>query len=329
MAFKGITMKREIPIVDGTSMQNALCKAPSTNSDGQRSKTGVSVKMPNETIYVPEFVLQCAIEKDKITFTIVALAFIYVGTILGNLLVIVVIILNPHLQNPMFYYIFTLAVIDVVNSTNLIPRILAILVFNDNVVPYGPCLFQLSIVYHLGLTESFLFPVMACDRYLAVVYPLRYPSIVTNKTVGLSILFVNICAAATLVPYMVFARELSFCRSNVLPYCFCDFVTMIHISCTSDPRHLALLSSTTIITGFGGLGICLLSYIRIVLAALKISSVEGLGVQVSAEAYNVLVIIAILVPPMMNPIIYSFRNKEIKGSIYRLWTGKRVDPSHH
>ncbi|XP_028646237.2 olfactory receptor 24-like [Erpetoichthys calabaricus] len=315
--------------------------------------------MSNETIYVPEFVLQCAIEKDKITFTIVALAFMYVGTILGNLLVIVVIILNPHLQTPMFYYIFTLAVIDVVNSTNLIPRILAILVFNDNVVPYGPCLFQLSIVYHLGLTESFLFPVMACDRYLAVVYPLRYPSIVTSKTVGLSILFVNILAAATLVPYMVFARELSFCRSNVLPYCFCDFVTMIHISCTSDPRHLALLSSTTIITGFGGMGICLLSYTRIVLAALKISSVEGkkkalsttvthllvvslfyiplmisyilpgLGVQVSAEAYNVLVIIAILVPPMMNPIIYSFRNKEIKGSIYRLWTGKRVDPSHH
>ncbi|KAG2456897.1 olfactory receptor 13G1-like [Polypterus senegalus] len=315
--------------------------------------------MPNATIYVPEFILHCAIEEDKMTFTIVALALIYVVTLFGNLLVIVVIILNPHLQNPMFLYIFTLAVIDVVNSTNLIPRMLAILVFNDTIVPYGPCLFQVSVVYHLGLTEGILFPVMACDRYLAVVYPLRYPSIVTNKTTGLTILLVNILAAAILVPYMVFARELSFCRSNVLPYCFCDFVTMIHISCTEDPRHLALLSSTTIVTGIGGMGICLLSYIRIVVAALKISSVEGkkkalsttvthllvvslfyvplmisyilpgLGVQVSAEAYNVLVIIAIMVPPMMNPIIYSFRNKEIKSSIYRLWSGKRVDPDSY
>ncbi|XP_051781894.1 olfactory receptor 13G1-like [Erpetoichthys calabaricus] len=315
--------------------------------------------MPNATIYVPEFVLHCAIEEDKMTFTIVALALIYVVTLFGNLLVIVVIILNPHLQNPMFLYIFTLAVIDVVNSTNLIPQMLAILVFNDTIVPYGPCLFQVSVVYHLGLTEGILFPVMACDRYLAVVYPLRYPSIVTNKTTGLTILLVNILAAAILVPYMVFARELSFCRTNVLPYCFCDFVTMIHISCTEDPRHLALLSSTTIVTGIGGMGICLLSYIRIVVAALKISSVEGkkkalsttvthllvvslfyvplmisyilpgLGVQVSAEAYNVLVIIAIMVPPMMNPIIYSFRNKEIKSSIYRLWTGKRVNPDSY
>ncbi|XP_039601968.1 olfactory receptor 13G1-like [Polypterus senegalus] len=315
--------------------------------------------MPNATIYVPEFILQCAIEEDKMTFTIVALALIYVVTLFGNLLVIVVIILNPHLQNPMFLYIFTLAVIDLVNSTNLIPRILAVLVFNDTIVPYGPCLFQLSIVYHLGLTEGILFPVMACDRYLAIVYPLRYPSIVTNKTTGLAILLVNILAAAILVPYMVFAKELSFCRSNVLPYCFCDFVTMIHISCTEDPRHLVLLSSTTIIIDIGGMGICLLSYIRIVVAALKISSVEGkkkalsttvthlsvvsllyvplmisyilpgLGVQVSAEAYSMLAIITILVPPMMNPIIYSFRNKEIKSSIYRLWTGKRLDPDSY
>ncbi|KAG2464739.1 olfactory receptor 24-like [Polypterus senegalus] len=259
--------------------------------------------MPNATVAVSEFVLHCAIEKDKMTFTIAALALIYMVTLVGNLLVIVVIIINPHLQSPMFFYIGTLAAIDVVNSTNLIPRMLAILTFNANTVPYGPCLLQLSVVYHLGVTEGLLLSVMACDRYVAVVYPLRYPSIVTNKTVCISIFLVNVIAAAILTPYMVFATELSFCHTNVLPYCFCDFVTMVHISCTVDPRHLTLLSSTTIIT--------------------------GIGVQLSAEAYNVLVIIAIMVPPMMNPIIYSFRNKEIKGSIYRLWTGKRTTPDSH
>ncbi|XP_028646241.1 olfactory receptor 1052-like [Erpetoichthys calabaricus] len=315
--------------------------------------------MPNATVTVSEFVLHCAIEKDKMTFTIVALALIYLVTLVGNLLVIVVIVVNPHLQSPMFFYIGTLAAIDVVNSTNLIPRMLAILTFNANTVPYGPCLLQLSVVYHLGVTEGLLLSVMACDRYVAVVYPLRYPSLVTKKTVCISIFLVNVIAAAILTPYMVFATELSFCHTNVLPYCFCDFVTMVHISCTIDPRHLTLLSSTTIITGVGGLAIILFSYGRIVVAALKISSADGkkkvfstllthllvvclfylplmisyilpgIGVQLSAEAYNVLVIIAIMVPPMMNPIIYSFRNKEIKGSIYRLWTRKRTTPDSH
>ncbi|KAG2456891.1 olfactory receptor 24-like [Polypterus senegalus] len=296
---------------------------------------------------------------DMMTFTIGTLVLIYLGTLFGNLLVIVVIIINPHLRNPMFFYIFYLAVIDVVNSSNLIPPMLTVLLSRSTTVPYGPCLLQLSVVHHLGITEGLLLSVMACDRYVAVVYPLRYPSLVTNKTAGLSILLVNVLAAATLIPYMYFSAELSFCRTNVLPYCFCDFVTMVQISCTKDPKYLTLLSSTTMITSVGGLGICLLSYVRIVVAALKISSVDGkrkafstmfthllvvslfyvprmisyilpgFGVQISAEAYNVLVIIAILVPPMLNPIIYSFRNKEIKSSIYRMWTGKRVNPDSH
>ncbi|XP_051782673.1 olfactory receptor 1052-like [Erpetoichthys calabaricus] len=312
--------------------------------------------MSNTSVLVSEFVLHCAIEKDKMTFTIVALAFIYLVTLFGNLMVIIVVIVNPHLHNPMFFYIGTLAVIDMVNSTNVIPRMLAVLLFNATSVPYGPCLLQFSMVYYLSLAEGFLLSVMACDRYLAVVYPLRYPSIATNKMVWLSILLMNIYAIAILTPYLVFATELSFCHTNVLPYCFCDFVTMIHISCTEDPRHLTLLSSTTIVTGFGGLAVCILSYSRIIVAALRISSADGkrkafstmfthllvvflfympliisymlpgFGVQLSAEAYNVLVIIAIMVPPMMNPIIYSFRNKEIKSSICRLCTGKRTTP---
>ncbi|XP_028646240.1 olfactory receptor 1052-like [Erpetoichthys calabaricus] len=315
--------------------------------------------MPNATVTVSEFVLHCAIDKDKMTFTIVALALIYVVTLLGNLLVIVVIIINPHLHSPMFFYIGTLAVFDMVNSSNLIPRMLAVLLSNATTVPYGPCLLQLSVVYHLGVANGLLLSAMAYDRYVAVVYPLRYPSLVTKKTVCISIFLVNIISAAILTPYMVFATELSFCRTNILPYCFCDFVTMVHISCTEDPRHLTLLSSTTIATGVGELAIILFSYSRIVVAALKISSADGkkkvfstllthllvvclfylplmisyilpgIGVQLSAEAYNVLVIIAIMVPPMMNPIIYSFRNKEIKGSIYRLWTRKRTTPDSH
>uniref|UniRef100_A0A8C4XD61 Olfactory receptor n=1 Tax=Erpetoichthys calabaricus TaxID=27687 RepID=A0A8C4XD61_ERPCA len=308
-------------------------------------------------IYSYKFVLHCAIEPDQKNLTIISLFFIYLVTMIGNLLVIVVITTNPHLHTPMFLYICFLAIIDAVNSSNLIPRMLAVLLFNSSAVPYGPCLLQMSVVYFLGIVEAHLLVVMACDRYVAVVYPLRYPSIVTSKVVWVSIFLVNIIALAILTPYLVYVRELSFCRTNILPYCFCDYSTMVQISCTNDPKYIVIF--TTIITGVGGLAIILFSYGRIVVAALKISSADGkkkvfstllthllvvclfylplmisyilpgIGVQLSAEAYNVLVIIAIMVPPMMNPIIYSFRNKEIKGSIYRLWTRKRTTPDSH
>uniref|UniRef100_A0A8C4XD45 Olfactory receptor n=1 Tax=Erpetoichthys calabaricus TaxID=27687 RepID=A0A8C4XD45_ERPCA len=308
------------------------------------------VKMPNATVTVSEFVLLCTIEKDQMTLTIVTLAVIYLVMLVGNLLVIVV---NPPLYSPMSFYIATLAVVDVVNNSNLIPRMLANLLFNSSTVAYGLCLLQLSVVHHLGLVEGLLLSIMACDRYVAIVYPLRYPSIITNLTVCFSILLVNVIAAAILTPNMVFTAELSFCHTN----CFGDFVTILQVSFSEDPRHLILLSSTTTATGVGELAVILFSCVRIVKAALKICSANGKkkafstllthllvvclfnlplmisyvvpGVGISAEAYNVLVIIAILVPPMLNPIIYSFRNKEIKSILYRMWAGKRVNPDSH
>ncbi|XP_028646230.2 olfactory receptor 1052-like [Erpetoichthys calabaricus] len=308
------------------------------------------------TVTVSEFVLHCAIDPEQRTITIVSLALIYFVTLIGNLLVIAVITMNPHLKTPMFLYICFLAIIDVVNSTNLIPRMLAILLFNSSTVPYGPCLLQLSVVYYLGVLEGNLLLVMACDRYVAVVYPLRYPSIVTSKVVCASIFLVNIIGAVILTPYLVYVRELSFCRTNVLPYCFCDYATMVQIACTDDPKYIVILSITTGISASYCVTLTVFSYYKIARAALKISSVKGkqkvfstllthllvvglfyfplmisyilpgVGVKLSAEACTSLIIVAILVPPMMNPLIYSFRNKEIKSSIHRLFTGKRTHP---
>ncbi|KAG2456895.1 olfactory receptor 1M1-like [Polypterus senegalus] len=312
--------------------------------------------MQNVTVTVAEFVLHCAVEPDKKNLTIISLFFIYLVTMIGNLLVIVVITINPHLHTPMFSYICFLAIIDALNSSNLIPRMLAVLLFNSSIVPYGPCLLQMSVVYFLGIVEAHLLVVMACDRYVAVVYPLRYPSIVTSKVVWVSIFLVNIITLAIHAPYQVYVRELSFCRTNVLPYCFCDYATMVQISCTNDPKYIVIMSITTGIQAVYCVGLTLFSYLRIGTAALKITSdkgkqkvfstllthllvvglfyfplmisyiLPGVGVKLSAEACTTLVIVAIMIPPMMNPLIYSFRNKEIKGSIRRLFTGKRTSP---
>ncbi|KAG2457093.1 O52N2 protein, partial [Polypterus senegalus] len=174
----------------------------------------------------------------------------------------------------MYLFIGTLAFFDLLNSSNVNPKMVAV-ILDSSVILYGLCFFQMILRCHLEMSESFLFALMACDRYVAVVYPLRYPTLITNKVVWMGILLLNITSIVLLLPYMFFAAELSFCRGNVLPYCFCDYVTMVHVSCNEDPKYLLTLSSTVTMVGIVPLTIILFSYIRIVKAALKISSVDG------------------------------------------------------
>ncbi|XP_051782667.1 olfactory receptor 1M1-like [Erpetoichthys calabaricus] len=311
--------------------------------------------MSNVTFSVSEFVLNCAIRYEQRSFTISLLSIIYLVSLCGNLLVFLVIRMNHQLQTPMYLYISTLAVLDMFNSTNIIPKMMAVLL-DSAVIPYGPCLLQMYMVFHLELVESLVLVFMACDRYVAVLHPLRYPSLITNKMVLISVFLSNIFGVLILTPYVVFATELHFCITNVLPYCFCDYATMVQVSCTNNAKYLIILSTTTIMFAIVPVALILFSYLSIAKAALKISSVEGkrkifstclthllvmglfylplmvsyilpgVGVKLSLEVYNTLVIVANVVPPMMNPIIYSFRNTEIKITMYRLFTGMRTSP---
>ncbi|KAG2456534.1 O10A5 protein, partial [Polypterus senegalus] len=315
-----------------------------------------STVMRNTTVFVSEFVLHCEVTSEIRSFTVVALAIVYLVTLVGNLLVLLVIILDHHLQTPMFFLIGTLAVIDLLHNTNLIPKMMALLLLDTSPVPFGACLAQMFLVFHLEIVESFLFTVMAYDRYIAVIHPLRYPQLVNGRTVWAGVLLCNVLSGMPMTVYLVFVHELSFCRTNVLPYCFCDFASMVLISCTDNSKYLHFLSTTATTLGFGTLAITLFSYGRIAHAALKISSSEGkgkvfdvlvthllvvllfylpllsafilpgLGVKLSTESYNALVIIGTIVPPMINPIIYSFRNKEMKNTIKKLFMGKRTTP---
>ncbi|XP_051782672.1 olfactory receptor 5AS1-like [Erpetoichthys calabaricus] len=233
---------------------------------------------------------------------------------------------------------------------------MALLLFDTSPVPYGACLVQMFLVFHLQIVESLLFTLMACDRYIAVIYPFRYPQLVTGRTVWAGILLSNIISGMAMTVYVIFVTELSFCRTNVLPYCFCDYATMVLVSCTENAKYLSLLSTTATTFGIGSLTIIFFSYSKIIYAALKISSSEGkgkvfnvlvthllvvllfylplltafilpgLGVKLSTESYNTMVIIGTIAPPMFNPIVYSFRNKEIKNGIKKIFLRKRTIP---
>ncbi|XP_051783217.1 olfactory receptor 1-like [Erpetoichthys calabaricus] len=314
------------------------------------------MNMFNSTLSMTEFVLNCAITPEQKTTAIALLILLYLVSLFGNLLVILVIMINHQLHCPMYIYIGTLAVIDLGNGIVLIPKMLTVIIHDVLLVPYTACLVQMYLILNMELMEALLLTLMAIDRYVAVVFPLRYPLIVTNKTVLVSVVILVISAFLINSSYLVFTNELPFCETNILPYCFCDYSTMVHISCADNPKYLMLISTIVIAFGVFPFALILFSYSIIGLAALRISSVDGkkkvfstclshilvvgffyipfmisyilpgTGVKLSTEAYNTLVIIGNVVPPMMNPIIYSFRNKEIKGSIYKILSGKKTNP---
>ncbi|XP_051781877.1 olfactory receptor 8H1-like [Erpetoichthys calabaricus] len=305
----------------------------------------------NTTSFVSEFVLQCEIKPELKNLVATLLSLIYFVTLFGNFVVILVIRMNHQLQTPMYLCIGALAVLDLINSTNVVPTMVGVLLNFVN-VPRVPCFMQMFMICYLEVLESLLFAFMACDRYIAVLYPLQYPSLVTNKIVCLTLLLFIISTGLCYVPInMVFVNDLSFCETNVLHYCFCEYGSVLNISCYQNPLFLTFLAITTSLFAVLPVAIILFSYFRIAHAALNISSANGkskvlstclthllvmllfyipiiisyiltgVNVSLSREAYNIMVVISTVVPPMMNPIIYSFRNREIKSTIYKTVNG--------
>ncbi|KAG2456643.1 olfactory receptor 7G3-like [Polypterus senegalus] len=311
--------------------------------------------MNHTSLAVSEFVLKCEMDTQQKSYTTPVLTMVYLVTLFGNFLVILVIKMNHHLQTPMYLYIAALATLDLLNSTSIAPTIIAALL-DISPVQSGLCLFQMILVLYLEAVESLLLALMACDRYVAIVHPLRYSSLVTNKTVGVALMLLNIIPAIFMLPFIVFVTEFSLCYTNVLNYCFCDYVSLVKIACNVERKHLNVFVPTYIAFGVGPLVVIIMSYFRIAYAALKISSADGrtkafntvtthllvvglfnipistsyaltgIGVKLSAEAYNTMIIVGNIVPPMLNPIIYSFRNKKIKSSIHKLFTGVKTTP---
>ncbi|XP_051783233.1 olfactory receptor 2T2-like [Erpetoichthys calabaricus] len=309
--------------------------------------------MENVTFAPSEFILDCLNHSDHRSLITAILFFIYLVTVTGNVLVILVIILDHQLQTPMYLYIGILACIDLISSTNIIPKMLSSILY-DRVVPKVACFVQLYILHHLEVMQTFLLTFMAYDRYVAVVNPLRYPSIITTKTVLHSLLVSSACAFFLIAPFAFICVSFPIYRTNVLPYCLCDYVTILRVACVDYVSYLIPGSTVSVLMLFFPLSAILFSYSKIVQAVLKISSNEGRrkafstclthlmivsmfyvplftayvfpSTGITVEEYNVIAIIPCIIPPMFNPIIYSFRNKEMKNGILKLLCKRKTVP---
>ncbi|NXJ71664.1 OR5G3 protein, partial [Rostratula benghalensis] len=284
--------------------------------------------------------------EDLVTQLTLFLMFllIYLLTILGNLGMIALIRASPLLRSPMYYFLGNLAFVDLCSSTIIIPKVLANFLLEKKGIAYAGCVAQVFIYDVFGMTECFLLAMMAYDRYVAICHPLVYPLVMSPKSCLQLVAGSYLVGLTNGVGQTIGMSTLSFCSSNVLNLFFCDISPLISLS-TSDTTlsHLILRTSASLF-GVSSCLVVLVSYVAIISAILSIRSVEGkrkafstctshlttvsifYGTALfmylkpssdSSRADKWVVVLYTMVTPMLNPFIYSLRNKEVKEALRR------------
>ncbi|XP_059028322.1 olfactory receptor 10D1B-like [Mustela lutreola] len=265
----------------------------------------------------------------------------YIFTLLGNLLILLAIISSTRLHTPMYFFLCQLSVCDIFFPSVSSPKMLFYLSGNSRVISYAGCAPQLFFYHFLGCTECFLYTVMAYDRFVAICYPLRYTVIMSHRAcaslaVGTSFFG---CIQATFLTALTF--QLPYCGANEVDYFFCDIPVMLKLAC-ADTSALEMVGFISV--GLMPLSCFLLiltSYSCIVCSILQIRSTEGrrrafstCSAHLTAILLSFMPVVLIylqptpnpwlnatvqilnnLVTPMLNPLIYSLRNKEVKSSL--------------
>uniref|UniRef100_A0A8C0W5W2 Olfactory receptor n=1 Tax=Castor canadensis TaxID=51338 RepID=A0A8C0W5W2_CASCN len=275
----------------------------------------------------------------------------YLTTILGNLLIIVLILLDSYLHTPMYLFLSNLSFSDLCFSSVTIPKMLQNMKRQVPSIPYAECLTQMYFFMLFGDLESFLLVAMAYDRYVAICFPLHYTSIMSPELcVWLVVLSWVLTTFHALLHILLMAR-LSFCEDNVIPHFYCDISPLLKLACSDT--HINEL----VIFIMGGLIIVIpfilifMSYAQIISSVLKVPATQGIhkafstcgshlsvvsmfygtiiGLYLCPSANNstvketVMAMMYTAVTPMLNPFIYSLRNRDMRGAMGRIiWMNK-------
>ncbi|XP_066485873.1 olfactory receptor 5V1-like [Tiliqua scincoides] len=271
---------------------------------------------------------------------------VYIFTLMGNSLIIFIFCLEASLQTPMYFFLGNLSLLDICHTTTTIPQIIVHLLSGRNNIAYGRCKTQLfAFILFLG-TETILLAAMAYDRYVAICHPLRYTLIMNQKTCVQLVSMSWFTSSLNATVHTVFTFNLPLCGANKINYFYCDIPPLLAISCGDISGIVTALLATAPIIGFGPAFCVILSYIHIILRILKGHHSSGMKKAFSTCTSHLLVvslfygstiftyvrpfssyslnkdrIVALLYSvlcPMLNPLIYTLRNKDVKGALRKI-----------
>ncbi|XP_069059424.1 olfactory receptor 56A4-like [Pleurodeles waltl] len=305
---------------------------------------------------IPHFVLICFPSiQDWQHWLSIPLVLLLLLAVVANFTILTVIRRENSLHEPMYYLLSILAVIDLVLCLTTIPKMLGILCFNMKIMNLPSCFLQMYIMNSFIAMESCTFLVMAYDRYTAICNPLMYPCVINNGFVLKAFVFIILRNSTLLLPVPVLAARLQYCSRNVVGHCFCTSAATTALAC--GDRTISAIYQLAI--GFGLLGSDLilisLSYCMILRVVLKIQT-EGAIVKAFSTCtshvililffYTVLLVLIFttklenvilpdipiflnslhfLVPPVLNPVVYGVRTKEIKQGIKKMIRNRNIN----
>ncbi|XP_067393394.1 olfactory receptor 13A1-like [Emydura macquarii macquarii] len=300
---------------------------------------------------VPEFVLLGFSDHPQVQLILfVAFASAYAAALMGNISIITVIRSQPGLHTPMYFFLVNLSLLDIGCVTSTVPQMLKNLLAQKKAISFQGCLAQMYFFTAFLATELLLLTAMAFDRYMAICHPLHYSLVMSQKTC--CCLAVGIWTSGFLVslPHTLSLLRLSFCGPNIINHFFCELPPLLQLSCTDTGYNQTLALVTDAFLGVGCFLFTLLSYIYIISSIMKIHSAQGKRKAFSTCSSHVMVVtlffstviytyvrppsayldrdkaVAALysvVTPLVNPLIYSLRNKEVKEALKKLMGGNR------
>lgn len=278
--------------------------------------------------------------------------WMYVVTVTGNLFVVLAIVTDTRLHMPMYFFLAILSCADILFTSTTVPKALVNIQSQSRSISYGGCLAQLYFFLTFGDMDIFLLATMAYDRYLAICHPLHYTMIMNRQhcTFLVTVCWTLTNLVAMTHTFLIF--RLSFCSKKIIPDFFCDLGPLMKVSCSDTQVNqlvLLFLGGAVILIPFM---LILVSYIRIVLAILRVPSAQG-RYKAFSTCGSHLVVVALffgtviraylcpsssssnsvkedtaaavmytVVTPLLNPFIYSLRNKDMKGALGRLLRGR-------
>ncbi|XP_010128943.1 PREDICTED: olfactory receptor 52K2-like, partial [Chlamydotis macqueenii] len=274
--------------------------------------------------------------------------FTYVMTLLGNSMVLLAVRLDKSLHEPMYYFISMLAVIDLIFSTAVVPKMLGVFWLGSREIGFEACFIQMFFIHTFTAVESGVLLAMSFDRYIAICNPLRYPTILTSsRTIQIGLLSLA-RGAAVMTPLMYLLTSLTYCKSRVIPHSYCEHMAVVELAC-ADPSvsDLYSLIVATLLVGTDSVfitfsyGMILRSVMKLPSQEARLKALKTCGSHVSiillfyiggllsmylqmfsfGLAPHVQVLVADLyltVPPMLNPLIYGIKMKQIQEGIIKL-----------
>ncbi|XP_062955503.1 olfactory receptor 2A2-like [Cynocephalus volans] len=303
--------------------------------------------------WITELILlgfQLSAEMEVLLFW--AFSLLYVFSLMANGMILGLIYLDPRLHTPMYFFLSHLAVIDISYASSILPSMLENLVKHEKTMSFISCIIQMNLVLTLAITECMILVAMSYDRFVAICHPLQYTVIMNWRVCTVLAVTSWACGFFLALINLILLLRLPFCRPQEVNHFFCETLSVLKLACADTGTSKNFLFAGGVFVLVGPLSLIILSYLRILWTILKIQSKEGrkkafytcsshlcvvglyFGIAMMVylvpensqqqEQQKVLTLFYSVFNPLLNPLIYSLRNDQVKGAFYRALRKKRT-----